>query len=142
LHQPTNFLVYGAIDDLWVNSQSGEWHIVDYKATSKDETPTLDGRWQQAFKRQMEIYQWLFRQNGFSVSDIGYFVYVNGRRDREAFDGRLEFDAAVIPYRGGDSWVAPALGRARECLLAPKAPAVSPTFEYCYYREAARAAEK
>ncbi|MGI6371207.1 MAG: hypothetical protein ACOX0G_02030 [Patescibacteria group bacterium] len=34
-HEPTNFLITGAIDDLWINS-AGEYIVVDYKSTSKD----------------------------------------------------------------------------------------------------------
>ena len=36
-------------------------------------------------KRQMEIYQWLLRKNGFKVSDTGYFVYANGITDARSF---------------------------------------------------------
>ena len=53
----------------------------------------------------MEFYQWLLRNNGLSVSDTGYFVYCNGRRDLERFDGKLEFNIKVIPYTGSDDWV-------------------------------------
>jgi len=45
---------------------------------------TLDAEWQDGYKRQMEIYQWLLRQNGLKVSDTGYFVYCNGKTDRKA----------------------------------------------------------
>jgi len=34
LHEPTNLLIFGAIDDLWQNSK-GEYIVVDYKATAK-----------------------------------------------------------------------------------------------------------
>ena len=34
LHEPTNLLITGAVDDIWVNP-SGELIVVDYKATSK-----------------------------------------------------------------------------------------------------------
>src|SRR5688572_4355509 len=34
LHEPTNFHVFGAIDDVWVNKE-GELIVVDYKATAK-----------------------------------------------------------------------------------------------------------
>ena len=44
----------------------------------------------------MEVYQWLFRQNGYKVSDTGYFVYCNGNTDRQAFDAKLEFDITLI----------------------------------------------
>ena len=74
-HEPTNLLITGAIDDLWQNSK-GEYIVVDYKATSKNEKiEALDKAWQDGYKRQMEIYQWLLRKNGFKVSDTGYFVY-------------------------------------------------------------------
>src|SRR5689334_8832045 len=35
LHEPTNLLVTGAIDDIWING-NGEVIIVDYKSTSKE----------------------------------------------------------------------------------------------------------
>ena len=34
LHEPTNFEIFGAVDDVWENLDSGELHIVDYKSTS------------------------------------------------------------------------------------------------------------
>ena len=134
LHTPTNLLLYGAIDDLWQHS-NGEYSVVDYKATSKNEKPTLDGYWQQAYKRQMEVYQWLLRHNGFDVSDTGYFVYVNGRRDRKAFDGKLEFDVDIIQYDGDDSWVEKTLLEARKTLKSELVPETGEKCEYCPYRE-------
>lgn len=135
-HAPTGLLIFGAVDDLWEN-ESGELHVVDYKATAKDADPDLEGRWQQAYKRQMEIYQWLLRRNNFRVSDIGYFVYVNGKKDRAAFDGRLEFDVHLIPYTGDDSWVEEAITRAKKCLDMTKTPPPAAECEYCTYRAAA-----
>jgi CRISPR/Cas system-associated exonuclease Cas4 (RecB family) len=136
VHKKTNFLVTGAVDDVWVNSQ-GQLHVVDYKATSKQEKPDLEGYWQQGYKRQMEVYQWLLRQNGFEVSPRGYFVYVNGKKDREAFDARLEFDVDVIPYDGDDSWIEGLLRAARETLEQDGIPPSGERCEYCPYREGA-----
>ena len=79
--------------------------IVDYKATSKAGDVSLDADWQIGYKRQMEIYQWLFRKNNHKVSSTGYFVYCNGDADKEAFDGKLEFDIKILPYVGDDSWI-------------------------------------
>jgi len=134
-HEPTGFLVTGAIDDVWQNAR-GELHIVDYKATAKDRDPDLEGQWQQAYKRQMEVYQWLFRQDGFSVSDIGYFVYVNGKRDRAAFDAKLEFDVLLIPYTGKTDWIEPTLLTIKET-LSGELPTPAGGCEYCAYRKAA-----
>ncbi|QQG50202.1 MAG: PD-(D/E)XK nuclease family protein [Candidatus Berkelbacteria bacterium] len=131
-HQPTNFIVFGAIDDVWINSQK-ELHIVDYKATSKEGAISLDAEWQIGYKRQAEVYQWLFRRNDFKVSDTAYFVYVNGRKDREAFDARLEFDVHLLPYSGDDSWVEPTLVDIKKTLDNAAIPEANPDCEYCQY---------
>ena len=133
-HEPTNFIMTGAVDDLWINPR-GELIVVDYKSTSKQEKVTLDAEWQMGYKRQMEMYQWLLRQLGFKVSDTGYFVYCNGKTDRKAFDGKLEFDIDLIPYTGDDSWVEGALLKIKKCLNG-KIPKASPGCDYCNYREA------
>ena len=97
LHKKTNMLIFGAIDDLWKNS-AGEYIVEDYKATSKEgEVELTDAKWHNSYRRQMEVYQWLLRQNGLKVSNTGYFFYVNGKKDRAAFNGVLEFDAKLIP---------------------------------------------
>ncbi len=131
-HEPTNMLITGAIDDLWVDAK-GVVYIVDYKATSKDAEVTLDADWQIGYKRQMEIYQWLLRHNGLEVSDTGYFVYCNGQTDREAFDAKLEFDVKIIPYDGNDSWVEEAITKAHQCLTSSKIPKPAPACDYCNY---------
>lgn len=131
----TNVVVTGGIDDIWINPQK-ELIIVDYKATSKEEEVSLDADWQIGYKRQMEIYQWLFRQNGFKVSPTGFFVYCNGKTDKEAFDGKLEFDIKLLPYIGDDSWVEGTILDAIACLSADKMPDSGPDCDFCKYREA------
>src|SRR5206468_6335065 len=90
LHKATNLKVYGAIDDVWINNKD-ELIVVDYKATSKAREVSIDSDWQISYKRQLEVYEWLLRQNGFKVSDTGYFVYTNARMDVEEFGDKLEF---------------------------------------------------
>lgn len=141
LHKPTNLLITGGIDDIWVNPK-GEFIIVDYKATAKTNEVNLDADWQIGYKRQMEIYQWLFRKNGFQVSKVGYFVYCNGDADKEAFDGKLEFRVSLLPYEGDDSWVEGAIVDAYNCLMSTVMPASGPDCDYCAYRMAAREVEK
>ena len=139
LHEPTNLHVFGAVDDIWVN-QAGELMVVDYKATAKQSDVTLDADWQMSYKRQMEVYQWLLRQNGFKVSDTGYFVYCNGRLDMDAFNNRVEFRTKIIPYTGSDSWVEDTLKKMKKCLEGDM-PAVGKAAmggecDYCSYAKA------
>lgn len=136
LHEKTNLLIFGAVDDVWVN-QAGELIVVDYKATSKDTEVTLDAEWQDGYKRQMEVYQWLLRNNDFKVSDTGYFVYANGKRDRQAFDAKLEFDIKVIPYTGNTDWIDKTILLIKQCLMDARIPSASNECEYCSYRNQA-----
>ncbi len=139
LHVPTNLLIRGGVDDVWVNP-AGEFIIVDYKATSKKIGPSTVEDLYDSYKRQMEIYQWLFRKNNFPVSPTGYFVYVNGKSDAAAFDGKLEFDVELIPYTGSDAWVEPAIFDLKKMLMSDDIPNMGTAFgggpcEYCTYRE-------
>lgn len=132
LHKQTNLLIFGAIDDIW-KMKDGTLAIVDYKSTSTSKEITLDDEWKESYKRQMEIYQWLFEKSGFNVSPIGYFVYCNGLKDREAFDGKLEFDLSIISYQGGHSWVEKAILDISKTLKSLIIPKPSETCEYCDY---------
>lgn len=137
----TNVVVTGGVDDVWV-SPRGEYLIVDYKSTSKDAEVTLDADWQIGYKRQMEIYQWLFRQNGYTVSSTGYFVYCNGDTDKKAFDGKLEFSIKIIPYAGDDSWVEKTITDAIHCMKSESLPISGKDCDFCKYRNAVKVFEK
>lgn len=135
LHKPTNLLITGAVDDVWVDKNENLM-VVDYKATSTERaTDTTDEKWDSYF-RQMEIYQWLLRQNGFKVSNTGYFVYCNGRKDRKAFDAKLEFDIEIVSHKGKEDWVEKTIINAKKCLMSDKIPTSSENCDYCKYRRA------
>ncbi len=129
--EANNFLITGAIDDIW-----------DYKATSKDTEVDLDSEWQDGYKRQMEIYQWIFRKLGFDVAPTGYFVYANGMRDRDGFNDKLEFKIKVIPYKGKTEWIEGVLGNIKKCLEDDRIPKEKDSCDYCKYRNAAGKAFK
>lgn len=136
LHRPTNLHVFGAIDDVWINDQE-ELIVVDYKATAKNSEVNIDSDWQIGYKRQIEVYQWLLRQNGYKVSDTGYFVYANAIFNVEGFFDRVEFVTKLIPYTGSDSWVEPTLIKMKECMDSDMPnigkAAMGGDCEYCLY---------
>lgn len=139
LHEPTNLHVFGAVDDLWVNPD-GEVIVVDYKATAKDKEVDIDSAWQISYKRQLEVYQWLLRQNGLKVNDTGYFVYCNGRLDLGGFNNRVEFKTKIIPYTGDDAWVVPTLLKMKQCMEGDMPPigaaAMGGPCDFCSYARA------
>ncbi len=137
-HEPTNFIITGAIDDLWISS-SGELIVVDYKATATPKEIQLDDSdYKTKLKNQIEVYQWLLRRKGFSVSNTGYFIYCNGDDSKDRFGGKLEFSISVLPYAGDDSWVEPTLFEIRVCLESDEFPQVKASCDFCNYRSAVR----
>jgi len=141
LHKESNIIFGGGLDDVWVElvrpmqifgrddtpQGTGKLHIVDYKSTAQltgnpkplDESflappeGSNSPDYKASYRRQMDMYQWVMRRKGFEVSDIGYFVYVDGQH--VGIDGMIDkddpatawmkFNTAVIPYKGDDSWV-------------------------------------
>lgn len=132
-HEASGFELSGAVDDLWIDRDTNELIVVDYKATAKDGEVSLDADWQIGYKRQMEFYQWLLRSIGFKVSRTGYFVYCNGDKAEPAFNGVVRFKVSLIPYQGDDAWIEPELLRARSVLSADSPPNSSETCQQCAY---------
>ena len=127
-----DYLIFGGIDDLWINS-SGQYIVVDYKATAKNDPPSLEGKWGKKYRNQIEIYQWLLRKNGLNVSDSSFFVYCIGRKDVDVFDNKVEFNIHMIEHVGDDSWVEPTIYKAIELLEDSNLPENAIDCEYCGY---------
>jgi CRISPR/Cas system-associated exonuclease Cas4 (RecB family) len=138
----TNIEIFGGIDDVWINTETGNLMIVDYKATSKKGEVSLDADWQINYKRQVEIYQWLFRKNGFNVSNTAYFVYTNARKDVDRFDNQLKFKTSFIPYEGNASWIDNTIDDIRQCLGSNNIPEHGENCKYCKYSMAISALNK
>lgn len=140
LHEPTNLMITGGVDDIWVDLKTEELVVVDYKATAKDGEVSLDAAWQDGYKRQIEVYQWLLRANGFKVKDSGYFLYTNARLDADGFRDKLDFKTKLIEYRGSDGWINKTLMQLKRCLDSDEMPPMGKNImdrtkncEFCEY---------
>ena len=133
LHEETNLIFTGAVDDLWLDTDSNEVVVVDYKATAKNSEVTIDADWQQGYRRQMDFYQWLLRKNELQVSDIGYFVYCNGDKQKPSFDNKVHFDVSVLEYKGDGSWIEDTIAQIKQLLDQDSVPDYSENCDYCTY---------
>ena len=79
------------------------------------------------------MYQWLFRKNGFKVSNTAYLVYYNGLRNEPMFNQQMKFDLHLIKLQCDDSWVEQAILKAREILKSNNYPAGSLQCDVCQY---------
>ena len=144
VHEETNLKIGGGIDDVWLNSETGQVHIVDYKSTSQkspDKEINLDGPWKATFKRQMDLYIWIMRRIGPDASDVGYILYCDGDRfTEEAFLGEksatMQFKMTLLPYESDLSWIEPALKEIMAVLKAPHCPDHSDECEQGAFLEA------
>ena len=142
-HKKSDLIIGGGLDDVWHDPKTNELFVVDYKSTagkrsedlSKLEPITLEGRWKESYKRQMDMYQWILREKtkddltGYKVSNIGYFVYVNG--DQHFEEGMLRdnedkadmsFDVQLLTYEGNDKWVEKEILNLKKCLEKKTCP--------------------
>ena len=131
-----NYDFGGAVDDVW-QKKNGELIIADVKATSRnnfDWNETFNKYdYAKAYKRQLEMYQWLFRKNGFAVADEAYLVYFNGKKNEKFFNNQLQFEPYVIKLDCSSSWVEKKVLETVSLLKSNRFPKHSPKCEYCNY---------
>jgi hypothetical protein len=127
----TGWTLFGAVDDLW-QARSGELIVADYKATARAEMPGVKNLYP-SYRRQMDVYQYLVRRQGFEVSDRGWFVYTNGDGRAAGFGDKLGFTTALVPYDGNDAWVLDAFRRAVATIERGEVPPAGAECKYCAY---------
>ena len=129
-----HFTIFGAVDDIWVDSK-GVLYVVDYKATGRQQAVTQlgEGGFYDGYRRQLEIYQWLLRKNGFEVSSTGYWVYVTATQKEASFNNTLHFESNLVSYEGNSGWVDPKLEEIYLMLNEEVNPGPADDCDYCKY---------
>ena len=144
VHTESNIKFGGGLDDVFLNTRTGQIHIVDYKSTAQgtrspikyEKKPvSLNDPWKISYKRQMDMYVWVMRRKGFSISSIGYFLYCDGDRFSEynflnSENASMQFKMSLIPYRVDTGWIEPTLLSIKECLYYPETPRHAENCEY------------
>ena len=132
----TDVHFYGAVDDVWVKPD-GELILSDVKSTSKNnfdwEETWNKYEYPKAYRRQLEMYQWLFRKNGFKVSNTAYLVYFNGLKNEPMFNQTLKFELHLIKLDCDDSWVSKTISKAKNLMDQDSYPDGSFGCETCRY---------
>ena len=134
VHKETNIKFGGGLDDVYLNTETDQIHIIDYKSqaqgtrnpdTYEVKPSSLNDPWKIGYKRQMDMYVWVARQKGLNVSNTGYFVYVDAQHkhiegmliDRDPSIAWMKFNASIIPYEADTSWVEPTLVEIKNFLM-------------------------
>ena len=86
-----------------------------------------------AYKRQLEMYQWLLKKNGFQVAKEAYLVYFNGKKNEQFFNNKLDFDAHLIKIDCCSDWVEKKIEETVNLLKSDLFPKPSSHCEVCNY---------
>jgi len=152
-HQPTNLVLFGAPDDIWMifrdtktTINHTELAIIDAKATSSKKQSVEESGFWESYKRQVEFYSWLLDKQDppFAVSKTSYFIYANTRPSQtynNTSNLSLDFELKLIPYVGRTDWVESTIFEIKKCLMSASAPPPSETCWICKYRVGAAKAE-
>jgi hypothetical protein len=137
LDENTNIELHGGLDDIWFDPNTKELIVVDYKAQSNN-TPVetvayLESQYHQSFKIQMDVYVHILRKMKFKVSDTAYFLVCNALKTLEKFDGKLQFELTLVPYKTDTSWVESKIFEMKSTLDSPNAPEINKYCEKCMY---------
>ena len=126
----------GAIDDVW-KKPNGQLIISDVKTTSKNEFDWEDTYnkydYAKGYQRQLEMYQWLFKMNGYDVAPEAYIIYYNGKKNEPFFDKKLKFDEYVIKLDCSTDWVEEKVIATANLIRSDEFPKPSSTCENCNY---------
>ena len=130
VHEESNIKLGGGLDDIWLNTKTNELHIVDYKSTSQkspNKEITLNDYWKAGYKRQMDMYVWVMRRKGFSISSIGIFytamvIDLVNTTFLILKMRRCSLKMSLIPYNVDTSWIETTLMDVRTCLQSTTTP--------------------
>ena len=96
-----NIVLYGSVDDIWLDTKNDKFIMVDYKSQANVKSVSQDTYFKDAYKSsyqtQLDFYAYLLKaQNIKKVSDDAYLYVVNARGLEQEFDNKLLFEPTLI----------------------------------------------
>ena len=142
-HRETNIILTGGVDDIWIDTNTDELVVVDYKSQSNKKPVEpwsyLSNVYHEGYKKQLDFYAYLLKEMGFEVAKTGYFYVCNGNKDADGLFGNMEFSETLIPYDTETDWIKSEVDRMFDLLNQHDLPNMNPSCENCAY--ASRRAE-
>ena len=107
----TNFILYGSVDDIWLDTKNNDLILVDYKSQANEKKVSQETYWEGDFKTsyqtQLDFYFYLLKQQNFkeTISDDAYLLVVNARGLEDKFDNKLLFESTLIHTKVKDDYL-------------------------------------
>ena len=136
----TDIELFGALDDLWLNKDTDEIVVLDYKATSTknlEDYTTSDKHYHKSYLRQLDFYAYLLKLNDFKVHDTGYWLICNAADEtQKTFNKKVSFKTTLLSYKLKTDYIENTLVELRNCLKSEKIPNSGDDCDNCrWYNE-------
>ena len=136
-YKESNIILSGGVDDIWFDTKKETLIVVDYKSqASNNQVETeayLSSLYHEGYKIQMDFYNYLLDLMDFPISDTSYFLVVNANRGADSFNGVMEFDETLVPYKHNIEWIDEEVQNMIDCMNSKKLPEVNISCENCAY---------
>ena len=131
----TKFVLFGALDDLWLNKDTDEIVVLDYKATSnknlKDYTNS-SAHYHKSYLRQLDFYAYLLKLNKYNVSKTGYWLICNAaNEEQKIFENQLSFKTTLLSYNLRTDYIEDTLIQLEKCLEMANPPVPGKVCDNC-----------
>lgn len=145
-YKDTNIILSGGVDDIWLDTKTDEFIVVDYKSQASSEPVEtesyLANAYHQGYKVQMDFYNYLLTSMGYKTSPISYFLVVNANKSVDGFYGNMKFSETLIPYKNDITWLSEKIDAMIACMNSKELPNSHESCENCAYARERNIIEK
>ena len=142
----TEFTLFGALDDLWLNKDTNEIVVLDYKATSNKNDPDYvnsSREYHKSYKRQLDFYAYLLKLNNYKIFKTGYWLICNATdENQKTFEGKLSFKITLLSYDLKTDYIEDILVELERCLKLEKPPSSGKYCSNCIWQNQVRPFKK
>jgi len=132
LHNSTNLLIYGIIDDIWWDRSTNKNHSIIIKSNSKKDDMSYENIWP-GYWRQLSLYTFLLSKNLLSMSSTGILVFINSPTNLSQPEIKNNFTLSIFERILDFDWIEPTINEISKTLNDDKPPESSKKCKYCNY---------
>jgi hypothetical protein len=133
----TNIILKGGIDDVWINTNTDELIVADYKSQQSNygvsQSTYFNSPYKDGYKKQLDFYAYLLKEMGFKVSNDSYLYICNAINENKGFNGKMIFDEVLIHYKVDTSYLDNQIQNMIDVLNNTKPPQSNESCENCAY---------
>ena len=132
LDDSTNLLIFGIIDDIWLDRSTNKNHCVIIKSNSKKKEMSYENIWS-GYWRQLSLYSYLLSKNLLQMSSTGILVFINTPTSIDQMENRKNFNLNIFEKILDFDWIEPTIKEISKTLNKEIPPESSKKCKYCNY---------